>query len=105
MSNNNKKKIEPWRIIVFIVAVSFIIFMWVKKDIAEIYATMPSEQIFPLVATTIAVSLLKVATIAGAILLNQMDSRKNKKQVNKFQFVEQTATDSCLSMPTVRDII
>ena len=69
MSNNNKKKIEPWRIIVFVIAVAFIVFMWVKKDISEIYATMPSEQIVPLIITTIAVSLLKVAAITGAILL------------------------------------
>ena len=69
MGNNNKKQIEPWRIIVFVIAVAFIIFMWVKKDISEIYATMPSEQIAPLIVTTVAVSLLKVAVIAGAILL------------------------------------
>ena len=80
MENNNKKKIEPWRIIVFVIAVAFIIFMWVKKDIAEIYATMPSEQIVPLVVTTIAVSLLKVAVIAGAILLIKWIIDKLKKK-------------------------
>ena len=69
MSDNNKKKIEPWRIIVFVMAIAFIIFMWIKKDITEIYATMPSEQIAPLIVTTIAVSLLKVAVIAGGIFL------------------------------------
>ena len=69
MSNNNKKKIEPWRIIAFVLAVAFIIFMWVKKDMTEIYATMPPEQIAPLIVTTVAVSLLKVAVIAGTILL------------------------------------
>ena len=80
MGNNNKKKIEPWRIIVFVIAVAFIIFMWVKKDIAEIYATMPSEQIVPLVLTTIAVSLLKVAVIAGVILLIKWIIGKMKKK-------------------------
>ena len=80
MGNNNKKKIEPWRIIVFVIAVAFIIFMWVKKDIAEIYTTMPSEQIVPLVVTTIAVSLLKVAVIAGAILLIKWIIDKLKKK-------------------------
>ncbi len=80
MSNDNKKKIEPWRIIVFIIAVVFIIFMWVKKDIAEIYATMPTEQIAPLIVTTIAVSLLKVAVIAGAILLIKWIIDKLKKK-------------------------
>ena len=80
MSNNNKKKIEPWRIIVFILAVAFIIFMWVKKDIAEIYATMPSEQIAPLIVTTIAVSLLKVAAIATVVLLIKWIVSKTKKK-------------------------
>mgnify|MGYP003305683709 CR=1 FL=1 len=69
MSNENKKQKEPWRIIVFIFSVLFIIFMWVKKDIVSIYSTMPSEAVLPLIATTVAVSLLKVAVIAGAILL------------------------------------
>ena len=63
------KKIEPWRIVVFIIAVAFIIFTWVKKDIAEIYATMPNEQILPLILTTIAVTLLKIAGITVGILL------------------------------------
>ncbi len=80
MSNNNKKKIEPWRIIVFIIAVALIIFMWVKKDIAEIYATMPAEQIAPLIITTIAVSFLKVAAIAGVILLIKWIVSKIKKK-------------------------
>ena len=69
MEKKEKKRTEPWRIIVFVIAVAFIIYMWVKKDIAEIYTTMPKEQIAPLIVTTIAVSLLKVAVIAGAILL------------------------------------
>ena len=69
MNNNSKKKIEPWRILVFIIAIAFIIFMWVKKDIAETYATIPKEQIAPLIVSTIAVSLLKVVAIAGVILL------------------------------------
>ncbi len=69
MNNNNKKKIELWKVIVFVISIAFIIFIWIKKDITEIYATMPSEQIAPLVITTIAVSLLKVVAIMGAILL------------------------------------
>ena len=80
MSNDNKKKIESWRLIVFISAVAFIIFMWVKKDIAEIYSTMPSEQIAPLIVTTIAVSLLKVAVIAGGVLLIKWIIGKIKKK-------------------------
>ena len=78
MSNN--KKTEPWRIVAFVISVAFIIFMWIKKDVAEIYATMPKEQIVPLVTTTIAVSLLKVAAIAGGILLVKFIVGKMKKK-------------------------
>ena len=80
MRGNNKKKIEPWRILAFAIAVAFIIFMWIKKDVAEIYATMPSEQIAPLIVTTIAVSLLKVAAIATVVLLIKWIVSKTKKK-------------------------
>ena len=79
MANNENKKKEPWRIVVFIISVAYIVFMWVKKDIADIYVTMPAEQIAPLIATTIAVSLLKVAAIAGAVLLIKWVIGKVKK--------------------------
>ena len=78
--SNNKKPLEAWRIIAFIAAVAFILFMWIKKDIAAIYATVPSEQIAPLVVTTVAVSLLKVAAIAGVILLIKWIVGKVKKK-------------------------
>ncbi len=65
----NKQKKEPWRIIVFIFAVMFIITMWIKKGIVDIYTSMPAEQVIPLIVTTIAVSLMKVVAIAGGILL------------------------------------
>lgn len=58
----------------------FIVFMWVKKDIAAIYSTMPAEQIMPLIATTIAVSLLKMAAIAGGVLLIRWIVGKIKKK-------------------------
>ncbi len=65
----SKKKIEPWRILVFIVSAAFIVFIWIKKDIAAIYTTMPKEQIAPLIVTTILVTLFKVLVITGALLL------------------------------------
>lgn len=43
MSNDNKKKKEPWRIVVFIIAVLIIVFMWIKNDVVSIYTTMPKE--------------------------------------------------------------
>ena len=69
MSNENKKKIEPWRIIVFTISILVIAFMWVKNDVISIYTTMPKEQVVPLIVTTILVSLIKVAAIAGGVLL------------------------------------
>ena len=69
MENNDNKKKEPWRIVVGIISIVFIVYMWVKKDIIAIYTTMPNEQVVPLIVTTIAVSLIKVAAIAGGILL------------------------------------
>ena len=62
-------KKEPWRIAVGILAIAFIVYMWVEKDIITIYTTMPREQVAPLIVTTIAVYLIKVAAIAGGILL------------------------------------
>ena len=67
--DGNKKKKEPWRIIVGIIAIAYIVYMWVEKDIMTIYTTMSKEQVAPLIATTIAVSLIKVAAIAVGILL------------------------------------
>ena len=63
------KKKEPWRIIVGVLAIIYIIYMWVEKDILAIYASMPKEEALPLVVTTIVVSLVKVAAIAVGILL------------------------------------
>ena len=80
MDSKEKKK-EPWRIVVFVIAVVYIVFMWVKKDIASIYATMPEEQIAPLIATSVAVSLIKVAAIAGGILLIKWIIGKMKNKV------------------------
>ena len=78
MNNRNNKK-EPWRIVVGILAIAYIVFMWVKKDIVSIYTTMPGEQVLPLIATTVAVSLVKVAAIAGGILLLKWIINKTKK--------------------------
>ena len=64
-----KVKKEPWRIAVGIISVIFIIFMWIKNDIISIYTTMPKEQIVPLIATTVVVSVLKVAIITSVVLL------------------------------------
>ena len=65
----NGQKKEPWRIIVAIISIVFIIYMWVEKDILAIYSSMPAEQALPLTVTTVAVSLLKVAMLTVGILV------------------------------------
>ena len=79
MNNENKGKKEPWRIIAFIISVLFIVFMWVKNDIVNIYTTMPEEQAVPLIATTLAVYLVNVAVISGGILLIKWNVGKIRK--------------------------
>ncbi len=75
-----KKKTELWRVIAFMVSILFIVFLWVKKDIVEIYTTMPQEQIVPLIFTTIAVCVLKVGLISCAVLLIKWIIKKIRKQ-------------------------
>lgn len=53
--------------------------MWVKKDVAGIYAAMPAEHALPMIVTTWAVSLLKTAALAGVILLVKWIIGKVKK--------------------------
>ena len=60
------------------------IYMWSKKEIADIYATMPQEQIVPLIVTTVAVSLLKVAVIAlGVLLIKWIVGKIRRDKFNK----------------------
>ena len=80
MNNGNKKKKEPWRIVVGIIAIIYIIFMWVKKDIVSIFANTPKEEALPMIVTTLAVSLFKVVVIAGGILLVKWIIGKMKKK-------------------------
>ena len=72
-------KKEPWRILVGVLAIGWIVYMWVKKDIVSLYATMSPEQILPLVVTNVAVTLLKVIGIAAVILLVKWLAGKLKK--------------------------
>ena len=69
MDNKNKKKTDVWRIILFIASILFIVFMWIRKDIVTIYTTMPANQVTSMIATTITVSLIKAAAIAGSVIL------------------------------------
>ena len=71
-----KNRIEPWRLIVGILSIIFIIVMWVVKDVGNIYASLPKEQLIPVIFTSVCVTLLKASCITlGVIIL--------KKFINK----------------------
>ena len=69
MNRGKSRKPEPWRLIIGLCSIALIVYMWVKKDIAALYANMLKEELLPLLGTTLLVSLFKVAAVAGAILL------------------------------------
>ena len=71
-------KKSPWRIVVFLFSLTYIVFLWTKKDIAAMVAAMPKEDVLPLIVTTVGVSLLKVAAIAGFVLLVKWLIQKRK---------------------------
>ena len=64
----NAKK-EPWRIVVGVVSLIFIVVIWVTKDIGAVYATMPTEQPIPMIVTSVVVTAVKVAAISGVFFL------------------------------------
>jgi len=74
------QKKELWRIIVAIISVALIVFMWVKKDIATIYSTMPKEQLVPIIITSVVVTLVKVIGITAVILLIKWSIEKLKSR-------------------------
>lgn len=77
-----KKKIEPWRIIIFIVSVIFIIYLFLSKnDATDI--TLSTEQTLPALITSIAVTLVKFTIIAsvafaGKYIISKI--KNNKKE-------------------------
>lgn len=72
-------KKEPWRYVVSGLAFAYIIFLWVRKDIGSIWATMPADRLLPVAVLSIAVTVLKVALIAGGALLLKWILSKLKK--------------------------
>ena len=74
-----EKKHEPWPIVVGILAIAFIVYMWGEKDIASTYAALPKEQLLPVTLTNAAGTVLKVAAMAGGILLVKWIIGKFKK--------------------------
>ena len=72
-------KKEPWRWIVFGLAVAYIAYMWISKGVGDAWTSMPADQMLPMAATSIAVTAVKVIAIAGGILLLEWILSKLKK--------------------------
>ena len=69
-------KKEPWRWIVFGLAVAYIAYMWISKAVGS---SLLAEDLLPMAVTSIAVTALKVVLIAGGILLLKWILSKLKK--------------------------
>ena len=71
------KKTDLWLIIAAVISGLYIIYLWSSKDIE---AAAGSENMVPIIVTSILVSTAKLALIAGAVLLIKWLSRKFKKK-------------------------
>ena len=70
------KKADLWQIIAAVISGLCIIYLWSSKDIE---AAAGSENMVPIIVTSILVSTAKLALIAGAVLLIKWLSKKFKK--------------------------
>ena len=71
------KKADLWQIIAAVISGLYIIYLWSSKDIE---AAAGSENMVPIIVTSILVSTAKLALIAGTVLLIKWLSRKFKKK-------------------------
>ena len=62
-----KTKKEPWRIAVACVSVIFIVALLTFKSINGMIDTVPNEQLLPMVATNVAVTMFKVLIFTGIV--------------------------------------
>ena len=70
------QKKEPWRIAIAVLAIAYIAYNWIQKDVWSVYSDMPAEQMLPLVVTTVGVTILKIAAIAlGIWLIKKLASK------------------------------
>ena len=68
-----KKTFANWRIIVFLLAVGWIVYRFVSKNAAVSYTSVP------MILTAVAVSFLKIVAVAAAIFLVKYLVGKYKK--------------------------
>ena len=75
---NQKKKKEPRRLLVGIIAIAYIVYMWAEKDIFSSLAAVSGDQALPMAATSMAVTLAKVAIMAAIIFVIKWLTGKGK---------------------------
>ena len=73
-------KKAPWRYVLGLLSAAFIVYLWSTKDIAAQYAGMSKEELIPLMAVNVAVTLVKVVVIAGGIWLLRWIAAKSTKK-------------------------
>lgn len=61
-------KKEPWRVLVFVISLIFIVAIWIRKDIGDTLISL-GENAIPVLVTTLGVSVIKVLLLACLILL------------------------------------
>ena len=72
------KKKDPWRIVGGILSILYILFLWVKKEVASVYGSLSPEQLIPVMATSVAVTAIKFIAIAAAVFLIKWIIKKIK---------------------------
>lgn len=63
------KKIEPRRLVLGLASFAYIIFLWVKKNVAGAWSSLSTEALLPVILTSVAVSALKIVAIAAVVFL------------------------------------
>lgn len=74
----NFKK-EPWRLVVGLASIVYIVYMWVNKDLLSDLTQIPVDGALPMAVTSIAVTIAKFALLAGAVLVIKLIANKVKK--------------------------
>ena len=77
---NQKKKKEPWRLLVGIIAIAYIAYTWVEKDIFSSLTAVSGDQALPMAATSMAVTFVKVAVMAAIIFVIKWLTGKIKEK-------------------------
>ena len=72
-------KNEPWRLVVGIASIAWIIYLWSSKPVTAGNPGLAPEDLLPVIVTTAAVTALKVALIAGAVWFARWLLKKFKK--------------------------